>query len=140
MSVSASKSSAPPKVTPPVKTEPSSSGGRVTEEEIRAVLMQRTPLTTNDLVSKFKGRLKSSEVHYHVFYHCLDSDFALICLNLKERRLNNLNCDSLFLFSSLCLMVCLMVQEKTAFSNILRRISKIKKGNGTSSYIVLKER
>ncbi|XP_048447273.1 transcription initiation factor IIF subunit alpha [Pyrus x bretschneideri] len=91
VSVSASKSSAPPKVTPPVKTEPSSSGGRVTEEEIRAVLMQRTPLTTNDLVSKFKGRLKSSE-------------------------------------------------EKTAFSNILRRISKIKKGNGTSSYIVLKER
>lgn len=139
MSVAASKSSAPPKGTPPVKTEPSSSGGRVTEEEIRAVLMQRTPLTTNDLVSKFKGRLKSSEVrlsHFRPLSRLTFQTLLSSVLNLKERRLNNLNCDSLFLFSSLGLMV----QEKTAFSNILRRISKIKKGNGTSSYIVLKER
>lgn len=38
------------------------SSGPVTEEEIRAVLMQKTPVTTQDLVAKFKSRLKSKEV------------------------------------------------------------------------------
>lgn len=89
MSVPASKSSAPPKGTPPVKTEPSSSGGRVTEEEIRAVLMQRTPLTTNDLVSRFKGRLKSSEVRSITFVPL----FGLIFQALPSSVLNLKNVD-----------------------------------------------
>ncbi|CAK9156850.1 unnamed protein product [Ilex paraguariensis] len=38
-----------------------STAGSVTEDEIRAVLMQKTPVTTQDLVSKFKSRLKSKE-------------------------------------------------------------------------------
>ncbi|KAF3451808.1 hypothetical protein FNV43_RR07904 [Rhamnella rubrinervis] len=33
----------------------------VTEEEIRAVLMQKTPVTTQDLVAKFKARLRCPE-------------------------------------------------------------------------------
>lgn len=36
--------------------------GPVSEEEIRAVLKQKTPVTTQDLVAKFKARLRSPEV------------------------------------------------------------------------------
>lgn len=43
-------------------TSTASSAGPVTEDEIRAVLMQKTPVTTQDLVAKFKSRLKSKEV------------------------------------------------------------------------------
>lgn len=39
----------------------STSAGPVTEDEIRVVLTQRTPVTTQDLVAKFKSRLKSKE-------------------------------------------------------------------------------
>ncbi|KAK4439414.1 Transcription initiation factor IIF subunit alpha [Sesamum alatum] len=62
--VSSAKSSAPAKgATPPA---PSKSGaaaptGPVTEDEIRAVLLQKTPVTTQDLVAKFKSRLKLKE-------------------------------------------------------------------------------
>jgi transcription initiation factor TFIIF subunit alpha len=61
--VPTSKSSAPAKVTPSSssKAPPPSSSGPVTEDEIRAVLMQKTPVTTQDLVAKFKSRLKSKE-------------------------------------------------------------------------------
>lgn len=61
--VPTSKSSAPAKVTPSSssKAPPTSSSGPVTEDEIRAVLMQKTPVTTQDLVAKFKSRLKSKE-------------------------------------------------------------------------------
>ncbi|CAM8936343.1 unnamed protein product [Rhodiola kirilowii] len=62
----------------------------VSEEEIRAVIVQRTPITTQELVAKFKARLKTSE-------------------------------------------------EKKAFAEILRRISKIQKTGGPN-YVVLKER
>ncbi|PNX84816.1 transcription initiation factor IIF subunit alpha-like protein, partial [Trifolium pratense] len=62
---SASKSNAPPKGTPLPSSNAGSSNaasGPVTEQEIRAVLMQRTPLTTQELVAKFKGRLRCAEV------------------------------------------------------------------------------
>lgn len=64
---SASKSSAPPKGTPPLSSKGGSSttttaSGPVSEEEIRAVLRQKTPVTTQDLVAKFKARLRCSEV------------------------------------------------------------------------------
>ncbi|KAF3451804.1 hypothetical protein FNV43_RR07900 [Rhamnella rubrinervis] len=42
----------------------SSSTGTVTEEEIRAVLMQKTPVTTQDLVGKFKARQRSAEISF----------------------------------------------------------------------------
>ncbi|KAL6281947.1 hypothetical protein ACE6H2_012876 [Prunus campanulata] len=58
---SASKSSTPSKGTPSVKAEPTSSSGPVTEEEIRTVLVQRTPVTTQDLVARFKARLRLQE-------------------------------------------------------------------------------
>ncbi|KAK7359857.1 hypothetical protein VNO77_01822 [Canavalia gladiata] len=61
---SASKSGAPPKGTPPSSSKTGSSttaSGLVSEEEIRAILMQKTPVTTQDLVAKFKARLRSSE-------------------------------------------------------------------------------
>jgi transcription initiation factor TFIIF subunit alpha len=61
---SASKSNAPPNGTPSSNTGSSNAAsGPVTEQEIRAVLMQGTPLTTRELVAKFKGRLRCAEVN-----------------------------------------------------------------------------
>lgn len=71
------------------KTGSPASGGPVTEEEIRSVLLATAPVTTQDLVANFKGRIKSQE-------------------------------------------------DKKAFADILRRISKIQKTNG-HSYVVLRE-
>ncbi|XP_047163284.1 transcription initiation factor IIF subunit alpha-like [Vigna umbellata] len=91
---SASKSNAPPKGTPPSSSKPGSSGtatGPVSEEEIRAVLRQKTPVTTQDLVAKFKARLRSSE-------------------------------------------------DKQAFAEILKRISKIQKTANGSSYVILRDK
>ncbi|PSS04675.1 Transcription initiation factor IIF subunit alpha like [Actinidia chinensis var. chinensis] len=61
--VPASKVSVPTKGAPPSSSKAPStpSTGPVTEDEIRAVLMQKTPVTTQDLVGKFKSRLKSKE-------------------------------------------------------------------------------
>ncbi|KAJ4704023.1 Transcription initiation factor IIF subunit alpha like [Melia azedarach] len=89
--VSASKSSAP-RGTPSSssKTVSTTSAGPVTEEEIRAVLLQKAPVTTQDLVAKFKPRLKSTE-------------------------------------------------DRTAFADILKRISKIQKTNGPN-FVVLREK
>ncbi|EYU27712.1 hypothetical protein ABFS82_13G131500 [Erythranthe guttata] len=61
---SSSKSSAPTKgATPPAPSVSASAPptGPVTEEEIRAVLLQKMPVTTQDLVAKFKSRLKLKE-------------------------------------------------------------------------------
>ncbi|KAL3627402.1 Transcription initiation factor IIF subunit alpha [Castilleja foliolosa] len=55
-----SKGAPPPQ--PPSKSAPAPQPtGPVTEEEIRAVLMQKKPVTTQDLVAKFKSRLKLKE-------------------------------------------------------------------------------
>lgn len=48
----------------PVSVPPT---GPVTEDEIRAVLLQNGPVTTQDLVAKFKLRLKTKEVLNIVF-------------------------------------------------------------------------
>ncbi|KAL9996834.1 putative transcription initiation factor IIF, alpha subunit [Helianthus debilis subsp. tardiflorus] len=68
----------------------SSATGPVTEEEISAVLLHNAPVTTQDLVAKFKSRLRTKE-------------------------------------------------DKNAFAEILRRISKIQKTNG-ANYVVLRDR
>ncbi|GKV07086.1 hypothetical protein SLEP1_g18892 [Rubroshorea leprosula] len=47
--------------TPSSRAGSTSAAGPVTEEEIRAVLLQNAPVTTQDLVAKFKARLKSPE-------------------------------------------------------------------------------
>ncbi|KAG4196172.1 hypothetical protein ERO13_A06G153120v2 [Gossypium hirsutum] len=73
------------------KAGSASTAGPVTEEEIKAVLLQKAPVTTSDLVAKFKARLKSPE-------------------------------------------------DKKAFADILRRISKIQKTNGPNNYVVLREK
>lgn len=61
----ASKSNAPPKGVPPAPSSKvgssSIASGSVSEEEIRAVLMQKAPMTTQELVANFKTRLKSRE-------------------------------------------------------------------------------
>ncbi|XP_074307455.1 uncharacterized protein LOC141642518 [Silene latifolia] len=62
----------------------------VKEEEIRAVLLQRSPLTPSELVATFEARLKSLE-------------------------------------------------DKKAFAEILKRISKIKKMNNNQNYVVLRK-
>ena len=67
---SVSKSKAPTKA---VKAEPtpatasasasaSAATGPVTEDEIRAVLMEKKQVTTQDLVSRFKAELKTKEI------------------------------------------------------------------------------
>ncbi|KAJ6864062.1 transcription initiation factor IIF subunit alpha-like isoform X1 [Populus alba x Populus x berolinensis] len=88
----ATKGTATPKVTPPSSKTGSTSGstGPVTEEEIRAVLLQNGPVTTQDLVARFKSRLRTPE-------------------------------------------------DKKAFADILRRISKIQKTSG-SNYVVLRDK
>ncbi|GFP85113.1 transcription initiation factor iif subunit alpha [Phtheirospermum japonicum] len=53
-----SKGGAPPQASSKSAPAPT---GPVTEDEIRAVLMQKTPVTTQDLVAKFKSRLKLKE-------------------------------------------------------------------------------
>ncbi|EXB41552.1 Transcription initiation factor IIF subunit alpha [Morus notabilis] len=87
-----SKNNVPSKGTPSSSTKAAvtSSAGPVTEEEIRAVLIQKTPVTTQDLVAKFRARLRTPA-------------------------------------------------DKNAFAEILRRISKIQKTNG-SNYVVLREK
>ncbi|XP_060184276.1 transcription initiation factor IIF subunit alpha [Lycium barbarum] len=89
---STAKNSALPKgASTSSKTAPSTATGPVTEDEIRAVLLQRKPVTTQDLVSQFKSRLKCKE-------------------------------------------------DKSAFADVLRKISKIQKTASGSSYVVLRER
>ncbi|XP_033142050.1 transcription initiation factor IIF subunit alpha isoform X2 [Brassica rapa] len=92
---SVSKSKAPTKA---VKAEPtpatasasaSAATGPVTEDEIRAVLMEKKQVTTQDLVSRFKARLKTKE-------------------------------------------------DKNAFADILRKISKIQKNAGSQNFVVLR--
>ncbi|XP_059309482.1 transcription initiation factor IIF subunit alpha [Lycium ferocissimum] len=89
---STAKNSALPKgASTSSKTASSTATGPVTEDEIRAVLLQRKPVTTQDLVSQFKSRLKCKE-------------------------------------------------DKSAFADVLRKISKIQKTASGSSYVVLRER
>ncbi|KAE9452643.1 hypothetical protein C3L33_15455, partial [Rhododendron williamsianum] len=56
-------------------TSTASCAGPFTEHEIRAVLMQKTPVTTRDLVGKFKSRLKRKEVS--VGFSCFVGAFIL---------------------------------------------------------------
>lgn len=54
----------------------------MSEEEIRAVLRQKTPVTTQDLVAKFKARLRSSEVSDKFALSSIELGmFALLFLN-----------------------------------------------------------
>ncbi|OWM76653.1 transcription initiation factor IIF subunit alpha [Punica granatum] len=90
-SAAPSKSSGPAKSTPSdSKTASTAPAGPVSEAELRAFLLQKSPITTQDLVAKFRDKLKNRE-------------------------------------------------DKDAFAEILRRISKIQKTNG-SSYVVLREK
>lgn len=60
--VSTSKKNAPKKGSSSVPIESGSAvAGPVTEDEIRAVLTQDKPVTTQDLVAKFKSRLRCKE-------------------------------------------------------------------------------
>ncbi|KAK4771704.1 hypothetical protein SAY86_013479 [Trapa natans] len=72
------------------KTASASPAGPVSESELRAFLLQKSPITTQDLVANFKEKLKNRE-------------------------------------------------DKDAFAEILRRISRIQKTNG-SNYVVLREK
>lgn len=79
----ASKNGGVPKVTPPSSTKggASASGtaaqGPVSEEEIRAVLLQKAPVTTSDLVGTFKARLKTQEVHIMSFLRLFTNTFLV---------------------------------------------------------------
>jgi len=88
------KEEAPPSSKPTSKATASSKSASanvspVTEDEIRTVLLAVAPVTTQDLVSRFKSRLRGPE-------------------------------------------------DKTAFAEILKKISKIQKTNG-HNYVVLRE-
>ena len=43
-------------------SKPASATGPVTEDEIRAFLLHKAPVTTHDLVAKFNSRLRTKEV------------------------------------------------------------------------------
>ncbi|CAL1377122.1 unnamed protein product [Linum trigynum] len=92
-STSNSKTSASTSKGAPPPSKASSSApetGPVTEEEIKAVLLEVAPITTQELVARFKSRLKNS-------------------------------------------------QDKQAFADILKRISRIQKtAGGGSNYVVLR--
>lgn len=62
--VTPTKNTVPSKVSPQPssKSGPTPSSGPVTAEEIKAVLLQSQQVTTQDLVAKFRSRLKSKEV------------------------------------------------------------------------------
>jgi len=55
------------------KSGSTASGGPVTEEEIRSVLLATAPVTTQDLVANFKGRIKSQEVGYQIYFEIMSS-------------------------------------------------------------------
>lgn len=75
-SVPTSKSSTPSKATQSdSKSASTPPTGPVAEEEIRAFILQKAPVTTQDLVAKFKARLKSPEV----LGHSLTSCFLVFC-------------------------------------------------------------
>lgn len=58
-----SKSSGPPKsASSDSKTLSASSAGPISEAGLRAFLLQKSPITTQDLVAKFRGKLKNREV------------------------------------------------------------------------------
>ncbi|KAB5519099.1 hypothetical protein DKX38_023418 [Salix brachista] len=110
----ATKGTATPKVTTPSSKTGSTSGstGPVSEEEIRAVLLQNGPVTTQDLVARFKSRLRTPEI--------FTADY------------------SLGLSVGLCMLLRIYADKK-AFADILRRISKIQKTSG-SNYVVLRDK
>lgn len=123
---SSSKSAALPKgATPPASSKgvPAPATGPITEDEIRAVLLPKTPVTTKDLLAKFKSRLKTKEVN--IFKE-------LIKIKLFDYR-------SRFAYALICLCcnMCGLVQEKDAFSAIMKRISKILKTNGQATNLVV---
>ncbi|KAF8077342.1 hypothetical protein N665_1044s0002 [Sinapis alba] len=60
-SSSVSRSNALTKAETTPASSSSSATGPVTEDEIRAVLMEKEPITTQELVSRFKPRLKTKE-------------------------------------------------------------------------------
>ncbi|KAK7262109.1 hypothetical protein RJT34_29669 [Clitoria ternatea] len=91
----ASKGNTPLKGVPPATSSKvgssTTASGPVSAEEIRAILMKSAPVTTQDLVNKFKERLRSRE-------------------------------------------------DKTAFAEILKKISKIQKTNNGTGYVVLRDK
>ncbi|KAH6777289.1 transcription initiation factor IIF subunit alpha RAP74 [Perilla frutescens var. hirtella] len=92
---SSSKSAAPGKGAPAPassKSTPTPSTGPVTEDEIRTVLLQKTPVTTQDLVAKFKSRLKLKEVvtAEYVWNAMQDKDaFAAILRRISKIQKTN---------------------------------------------------
>ncbi|KAI4365039.1 hypothetical protein MLD38_021059 [Melastoma candidum] len=85
-----SKSGSSLKAITPADSKSSSTSSTVTEEELRAFLVQKAPITTQELVNNFKARLRGPE-------------------------------------------------EKKAFADKMRKISRIQKTNG-SNYVVLREK
>ena len=55
------------------KSGSTASAGPVTEEEIRSVLLATAPVTTQDLVANFKGRIKSQEVGFRIYFEFMRS-------------------------------------------------------------------
>ncbi|KAG6418989.1 hypothetical protein SASPL_121197 [Salvia splendens] len=110
--------------------------GPVTEEEIRAVLLPKTPVTTKDLLAKFRSRLKTKEVREFIFrsFFSLQLPYAMhICTMWLIVKF------SAFVLEMLTLGKLVWMQEKDAFSAIMKRISKIQKTNGATNYVVLRD-
>ncbi len=153
-------------------------GGGVSEEEAKALLRQSGPIKSQDLVAKFKSRLKTQEVcllslssHYVICFIGVPQKVSVSqydTILLKERtRHGNLLKRLLLMFvrrntdlwqvlskgllpCSLCVISqglkyinvdgnAFGVQDKTAFAQILKKISRIQKTDGVN-YIVLRDK
>lgn len=71
-------------------SKPTSSTGPVSEDEIRAVLMHKALVTTQDLVANFKSRLRSKEVCIlasSVLFTCKCGVFFIVVKGTRRKGL-----------------------------------------------------
>ena len=112
----------------------------IKEEEVRTVLRALAPVTTQDLVLRFKPRLVTQEVGCFSLLMirfcswCILVHFKFQCSNLLIPIPSTVLLD----VQDLDAFYCLFLQDKTAFLNIVRRISHMFKNNGRN-YLVLRQ-
>ncbi|KAG9439747.1 hypothetical protein H6P81_019912 [Aristolochia fimbriata] len=109
----ASKNVTPPKSFISSESAPTLSTAPVIEEEVRAVLLQKAPLTAQGLVSKFKARLRTEEdksAFTQIMKRILAGPF---CRMDSKGESGDAAMDSTFQLSRLVILVILEIQKAT---------------------------
>ncbi|XP_074307453.1 uncharacterized protein LOC141642516 [Silene latifolia] len=129
----------------------SSAQGPVKEEEIRAVLLQRSPLTTSELVATFKATLKSPE-NKKAFADILkriskihkmnnNQNYVVLRKDVKEKEIRPVLLQRSPLTTSELVATFKAIlkpfEDKKAFAKKLKRILKLQKTNTYQNYVVL---